>query len=53
MFLDRYPGSAVDGGISSDEIIDVVVAPIIYRVIFQPWTLDDHTADTVVARLFD
>jgi AcrR family transcriptional regulator len=49
MFLDRYPGSAV----SSDEIIDVVVAPIIYRVIFQPWTLDDQTADTVVARLFD
>ncbi|NEN05490.1 TetR/AcrR family transcriptional regulator [Diaminobutyricibacter tongyongensis] len=49
MFLDRYPGSAV----SSDEIIDVVVAPIIYRVIFQPWTLDDQTADTVVGRLFD
>jgi AcrR family transcriptional regulator len=49
MFLDRYPGSVV----SSDEIIDLVVAPIIYRVIFQPWTLDDHTADTVVARLFD
>ena len=48
MFLDRYPGS----GVSADEIIDVVVAPIIYRVIFQPWTLDDETADTVVARLF-
>ena len=48
MFLDRYPGSEV----AADEIIDVVVAPIIYRVIFQPWTLDDDTADTVVARLF-
>ncbi len=49
MFLDRFPGSEVD----ADEIIDVVVAPIVYRVIFQPWTLDDQTADTVVARLFD
>jgi AcrR family transcriptional regulator len=49
MFLDRFPGSEID----AEKIIDVVVAPIVYRVIFQPWTLDDHTADTVVARLFD
>jgi hypothetical protein len=28
------------------------VAPIIYRVIFQPWTLDEHTAEPLVAGLF-
>ena len=39
-------------GNAAGEVMDVVVAPIIYRVIFQPWTLDDTTAETVVARLF-
>jgi AcrR family transcriptional regulator len=49
MFVDRTDAS----GITPDDIVDHVVAPIIYRVIFQPWTLDDDTAERLVARLFD
>ncbi|MGN6425816.1 TetR/AcrR family transcriptional regulator [uncultured Leifsonia sp.] len=48
LLLARHPESTL----TEDEVMDVVVAPIIYRVIFQPWTLDDTTAETVVARLF-
>jgi hypothetical protein len=29
------------------------VAPIIYRVIFSPWTVDDELALRLVADLFD
>jgi hypothetical protein len=32
--------------------MDVVIAPIVNRVIFQPWTLGDSTAQDMVARLF-
>jgi hypothetical protein len=49
MFVDRTDAA----GITPDDIVDHVVAPIIYRVIFQPWTLDDDTAERLVARLFD
>ena len=35
-----------------DEVLDHLVAPIIYRVIFLPWTLDDSTADSLVDVLF-
>ncbi len=47
LFVDR-------GGVafSTEEIIDHVVAPIVYRTIFQPWTLSDETAKTLVDSLF-
>jgi AcrR family transcriptional regulator len=38
--------------ITSDDVIDHVVAPIIYRVIFLPWTLTDATAADLVDDLF-
>lgn len=46
--LERYP----DATITDDDILDIVVAPIIYRVIFVPWTLEDTTAEHLVDRLF-
>jgi AcrR family transcriptional regulator len=49
MFIERTDAE----GITPDDIVDHVVAPIIYRVIFQPWTLTDRTAEDLVARLFD
>ncbi|MGH1524738.1 TetR/AcrR family transcriptional regulator [Leifsonia sp. L25] len=48
MLLARHPETAV----TEDDVMDVVIAPIIYRVIFQPWRLGDSTAEDVVARLF-
>ena len=48
MLLERHP----DTTLTVDEVIDVVIAPIVYRVIFLPWTLDDSTADGLVGRLF-
>jgi AcrR family transcriptional regulator len=48
MLLARYP----DAPFTEDEVVDVVVSPIVYRVIFQPWTLSADTAETVVSRLF-
>ena len=48
LLLDRYP----DAGVTADDILDMVIAPVIYRVIFLPWTLDDSTAEHLVARLF-
>lgn len=48
MFVAR----AEDAGITADEILDHVVAPIIYRVIFQPWTLTDRTGPDLVDQLF-
>ena len=46
-------GNAVadNSGLSVDDVIDGVLAPIIYRVIFLPWTLDERTARTLVERL--
>ncbi len=35
-----------------ERVLDHVVAPIIYRVIFRPQTLDEHTAERLVAELF-
>ncbi|WP_285114719.1 TetR/AcrR family transcriptional regulator [Leifsonia sp. fls2-241-R2A-40a] len=46
--LDRYPDTTV----TADDILDIVIAPIIYRVIFLPWTLEDTTAEHLVGRLF-
>ena len=48
LLLDRYP----DTEITAHDILDVVIAPIIYRVIFLPWTLDDNIAEQLVGRLF-
>lgn len=48
LLLERYP----DNEITADDVIDVVIAPIIYRVIFLPWTLEDGTAEHLVGRLF-
>lgn len=39
-------------GLTVDEIIDSIVAPITYRVIFLPWTLNDQLAETLVGQLF-
>ena len=49
MFVDRHPES----GFSADEVLDHLVAPIVYRAIFLPWTLDDDTAQRLVEELFD
>jgi len=40
------------GSVTADDVIDYVVAPIIHRVIFLPWTLSDTTAEMLVGRLF-
>jgi AcrR family transcriptional regulator len=44
----RHPDSTLD----PERVIDHLVAPIIYRVIFSPWTLDDTTADRLTDELF-
>ncbi|MFP3467262.1 TetR/AcrR family transcriptional regulator [Leifsonia sp. SIMBA_070] len=48
VLLERDP----DTGITADDILDIVVAPIVYRVIFVPWTLESGTAERLVDRLF-
>jgi AcrR family transcriptional regulator len=48
MFLDRYP----DATVSADQVLDHLIGPIVYRAIFLPWTLDDDTADRLVADLY-
>jgi hypothetical protein len=40
-----------DSPVTSDDVIDHVVAPIIYRVIFLPATLDGSSAKALVDRL--
>jgi AcrR family transcriptional regulator len=37
--------------VDADEVIDQLIAPIIYRVIFLPWTLDGELAVRLVDRL--
>jgi hypothetical protein len=49
MMVERYGDASP---ITPDEVIDHLVAPIIYRVIFLPWTLDEHTAESLVNVLF-
>lgn len=36
-----------------EDVMDHVVAPIIYRVIFQPWSVDAHAAAALVTRLLE
>jgi hypothetical protein len=38
--------------ITADDVLDHVLAPIIYWVIFLPWTLSDTTAADFVDGLF-
>ncbi|WP_213816109.1 TetR/AcrR family transcriptional regulator [Glaciihabitans sp. dw_435] len=45
VILDRFGG---DGPVSAEDIIDHVIAPIVYRVIYQPHTLSDATAPKLV-----
>ena len=40
-------------GLTVDEVIDHIVAPITYRVIFLPWRLNEELAETLVNQLFD
>jgi AcrR family transcriptional regulator len=49
MMVERYGAYSP---VTADDVLDQLVAPIIYRVIFLPWTLDDTTADGLVDRLF-
>jgi AcrR family transcriptional regulator len=49
MMVERYGDSSP---ITPDEVLDHLVAPIIYRVIFLPWTLSDTTAESLVEVLF-
>lgn len=46
--LDAAPQTA---RISIDRIIDHIVAPIIYRTIYMPWTLDDRLVPGLVDEL--
>lgn len=39
-------------GITADHVIDHLVAPIIYRIIFSPWTLSEEYAGALVEELF-
>lgn len=41
-----------DEAVTADAVVDHVVAPIIYRAIFSPWTLDETTADRLVDDLY-
>ncbi|MBV1853569.1 TetR/AcrR family transcriptional regulator [Catellatospora tritici] len=47
VLIERAPMS-----ITVDEVLDVVIAPIVYRVLFQPATLVDELAPNLVDRLF-
>jgi AcrR family transcriptional regulator len=38
--------------VTSDDVLDHIIAPIIYRAIYLPWTLTDSTAAGLVADLF-
>lgn len=48
MLLERDRGEGMD----SEQIVDHVIAPIIYRVIFAPWTLSEDYARRLVDELF-
>ena len=45
-------GQGNSEGFTAEQVMDHVVAPIVYRVIFHPWDLDDRTAEKLVADLF-
>ncbi|MFG2039738.1 TetR/AcrR family transcriptional regulator [Dactylosporangium sp. NPDC048998] len=37
--------------VTADEVIDQLIAPIVYRAIFLPWTLDEDLATRLVDRM--
>jgi len=37
--------------VTADDVIDHIIAPVIYRTIFLPWTLDESLATRLVDRL--
>src|SRR3984893_17134471 len=41
------------GAAPAEEVVDRVLAPIMYRVIFLPWTLTDDYAQSLTDKLFD
>lgn len=45
--------SGVTTDISVEDVVDLVVAPMIYRIIFAPWSIDAAKATDLVNRLFD
>lgn len=47
----RWTGSPAAASFAADDLVDLVVAPIIYRVIFLPWTLTPDLARRCVDRL--
>jgi AcrR family transcriptional regulator len=50
MIVERY---GADSTLTVDEVIDGLVAPIVYRVIFLPASLDQKSAARLVERLFE
>ena len=38
--------------VTSDDVIDHIIAPIIYRAVYLPWTLTDSTAAGLLEDLF-
>jgi AcrR family transcriptional regulator len=49
MMVERYGDASP---VTVDDVLDHLVAPIIYRAIFLPWTLDDTTAGSLAGALF-
>lgn len=49
--LVKRSGSGIAAGITVDAVMDTVIAPIVYRVLFLPWTLDESLAAEFVGRL--
>jgi AcrR family transcriptional regulator len=49
MMVERYGDASP---VTPEDVLNHLVAPIIYRVLFLPWTLDEHTADSLIETLF-
>ena len=45
-------GTEADAPMTIDDILDAVIGPLVYRVIFVPDSLDDELAERLVDRLF-
>jgi AcrR family transcriptional regulator len=50
MLVERYGASSP---LTVDEVVDGLVAPIVYRVIFLPDSLNEHSAKDLTSRLFE
>ncbi|MDM4763295.1 TetR/AcrR family transcriptional regulator [Galbitalea sp. SE-J8] len=49
---DAAPTPGTDAALTADTVIDGLLAPIMYRVIFLPWTLDDELVPRLLGMLF-